>query len=73
MSIARPTLKIDVLKVEQAFFMRYCEGKKAFYVSSKNSKGEEELVSKYMPSWSSLWTRKNAGFEKFLLEDPDLS
>jgi hypothetical protein len=73
MPIVRATLKIDVLKMEQAFFTRYCEGEKAFYVSSTNSKGEEELVSKYIPSWSSLWTCKNAKFEKFLLEGPDLS
>jgi hypothetical protein len=39
----------------------------------KNLKGEEELVSKYMPSWSTMWTRKNTKFEKFLLEDPTLS
>jgi hypothetical protein len=43
-------LKIDVLKMEQVFFTRYWEGEKAFYASSKNSKGEEEFVNKYMPS-----------------------
>ncbi len=50
MSIVRPTSKIDVLKMEQASFMGYHEGEKAFWVSLKNLKGEEELVSKYMPS-----------------------
>jgi hypothetical protein len=35
-------------------------------------KGEEELVRKYMLSWNSLWTYKNAVSEKFLLEDSNL-
>jgi hypothetical protein len=73
MPIVRPTLKVNVLKIKQVFFMGYCEGEKALYISSRNFKGEEELVSKYMPSWSTLWTYKNVKFEKFLLEDPDLS
>jgi len=50
MPIIRPTLNIDVLKMEQAFFTKYYEGENTFYVSSKNSKGEEKLVNKYMPS-----------------------
>jgi hypothetical protein len=63
--IVRLTLKIDVLEMEQVFFMGYHKGKKAFYISSTNSKGEEELVSKYIPSRSFLWTCKNIEFEKF--------
>ncbi len=59
--------------MEQAFFTKYYEGENAFYVSSKNSKGEEELVNKYMPSQNTLWTHKNTKFEKLLLEDQDLS
>jgi hypothetical protein len=50
MLIVRLALKIDVVKMEQAFFTRYKEGENAFYVSSKNSKGDEELVNKCMPS-----------------------
>jgi hypothetical protein len=73
MLIVKLALKIDVLKMEQVFFTGYCEGEKVFYISSKNSKGEEELVNKYIPSWNSLWIHKNVKFEKFLLEDPDLS
>jgi hypothetical protein len=52
MLIVRLALKIDVLKMEQVFFTGYREGENAFYVSSKNSKGEEELVSKYLPSYN---------------------
>jgi hypothetical protein len=33
MLIVRPTLNIDVLKMEQCFFMGYREGEKTFYVS----------------------------------------
>jgi hypothetical protein len=36
--------------MEQAFFMGYHKGEKAFYISSKNFKGEKELISKYTPS-----------------------
>jgi hypothetical protein len=43
MSIVRPTLKIDVLKMKQAFFTGYLEGEKAFYVSSKNPKVKKSL------------------------------
>ncbi len=68
MMIVRPKLKIDVLKMEQVSFIGYCEGETTLYFSSTNLKGEEELVSKYIPSWSFLWTHKNAKFEKFLLE-----
>jgi hypothetical protein len=74
MLIVKLALKIDVRKMEQVFFTWYCKGETTFYVSSTNSKCEEELVNKYIiPSWSSLWTRKNAKFEKFLLKDLDRS
>ncbi len=73
MPIVRPTLKIDVLKMEQVFFTQYCEGEMTFYVSATNFKCEEKLICKYIPSWSSLWTCKNAKFDKFLLEDLDCS
>jgi hypothetical protein len=73
MPIFRLALNINVLKMEQAFFIGYCKGEKAFYVSSKSLKGEKKFVSKYMPSWNILWTYKNVEFEKFLLEDPNIS
>jgi len=50
MLIVRPTLKIDVLKMEKAFFMGYHKGKKTLYVSSQNWKGEEEEVNNYLPT-----------------------
>jgi len=36
MPIVRPALKINVLKMEQAFQMGYQEGNKVFYVFPKN-------------------------------------
>lgn len=69
-SIVRPTLKINVLKMEQAFFTSYREGERAFCVSSTNWKGEEEKVGTYIDTWSSLQKENNAEFGKFLVEDP---
>jgi hypothetical protein len=50
MPIVRPILKINVLKMEQVFFMGYHKGEMALCVSSKSLKGEKTFVSKYMPS-----------------------
>jgi hypothetical protein len=36
MVVVKPTLKIDVFKMEQAFHMGYREGNKVFYVSPTN-------------------------------------
>jgi hypothetical protein len=36
MPMVRPALKIDVLKMEQAFHMGYREGDKVFYVFATN-------------------------------------
>jgi hypothetical protein len=36
MLVVKPTLKIDVLKVEHDFHMGYKEGDKVFYVSATN-------------------------------------
>jgi hypothetical protein len=47
MLVVKPTLKIDVFKMEQMFFTGYWEGARAFYISSQNCKGEEEEVNTY--------------------------
>ncbi len=39
MPIVHPTPKIDVLKMEHAFQIGYCEGEKVFYVYPLNWKG----------------------------------
>jgi len=36
MPIVKPTLKIDILKMQQAFHGKYREGNKVFYVSPTN-------------------------------------
>jgi hypothetical protein len=43
MSIVKPALKIDVLKMEHVFFMSYQKWEKAFYVSSTKWQGEEKI------------------------------
>jgi hypothetical protein len=45
-------LKIDVLKMEQAFQIGYNEGDKIFYVSPLNWKGEEQFVDSYINFWN---------------------
>jgi hypothetical protein len=62
-------LKIDVLKMEQAFQTRYHEGDKVFYVPPLNRKGEEEFIDSNVDSWNAHWHFKNDIFDlTFLLE-----
>ncbi len=62
-------LKIDVLKMEQAFQTRYHKGDKVFYVSPLNWKGEEEFIDSYVDSWNAHYRSKNDIFDlTFLLE-----
>jgi hypothetical protein len=51
MPIVKPTLKINVLKLEQAFQMGYRESDKVFYVSPMNWQGEEEFVAGHIHEW----------------------
>ncbi len=73
MLIVRPALKIDMLKMEQAFFTGYWEGERAFYVSSKNQQGEEQYVCNHVDTWNCFWKEKNAELETFMAEDLYLS
>jgi hypothetical protein len=52
MLIICPTLKIDVLKMEQAFHYGYYEGDKVFYVSPLNWKGQEEFIDDHEARWN---------------------
>jgi hypothetical protein len=47
MLVLKSTLKIDVLKMEQAFHMRYREGDKVLYMFATNWEGEEAIVDAY--------------------------
>jgi len=51
MLVMRPTLKINVLKMEQAFQMGYQEGNKVFYVFPINWQGEEAFVADHIHEW----------------------
>jgi hypothetical protein len=51
MPMVRPTLKIDVVKMEHAFHMGYREGDKVFYVFATNWQGEKTLVDVYEKGW----------------------
>ncbi len=66
MLIVRPTLKTDILKMEQPFHARYKEGNKMFYVDPTNWQGDD-----YEMEWNSFWKFENARFEDFLQSDLD--
>jgi len=58
MPIICPTLKIDVMKMEQAFQMGYMEGEWAFYVSPQNWQGETKSMANFANPQSLLWKQK---------------
>jgi hypothetical protein len=72
MFIVYPTLKINVLKMEEAFQTRYYERDKVFYISPLNWKGEEEFVDSNVDFWNAHWHPGNEKFEHLLLGDHDL-
>jgi len=55
MPIVKPTLKIDILKMEHAFHMGYREGDEVFYLSLIIWKGEEQDVSLHNGTWDEHW------------------
>lgn len=71
MPIVCPTLKIDVMKMEQAIQMGYKESERAFYVSPQNRQGKTEPMINFVDSWSLLWKEKNEQFEAVLKVDLD--
>jgi hypothetical protein len=74
MPIIRPTLKIDILKMEQAFHMGYKEGDKVFYLFPKNWKGVRRKLLFYnrLHGMSISLELENEWFEKLLQDDQDL-
>jgi hypothetical protein len=70
--VVRPTLKIDVFKMEQAFQMGYWQSNKVFYVFPKNWQGEEAFVANHIHEWDDHWKVVNASFEEGLNTDEDL-
>jgi hypothetical protein len=55
MMVVRPALKIDILKMEQAFHMGYKEGDKVFYLSLMSWKGKEQNVFLHSGTWDEHW------------------
>jgi hypothetical protein len=51
--VVKLALKIDILKMEQAFHGGYKEGDKMFYVSSTNGQGGVESIVGYEMEWNS--------------------
>ncbi len=66
MLVVRLALKIDILKMKQAFHDGYKEGNKVFFVSSTNWQGGVESIVGYEMEWNSQWKSKNDRFEEFL-------
>ncbi len=73
MPIIHPTLKNNVMKMEQAFQMGYREGERAFYVSPQNWQGETKSTAKVLESQNLPWMQNNEDFEEFLKVDANLS
>ncbi len=65
MPIVRLALKIDLLKMEQDFWMGYRNREKMFFVPPTNWQGEEISISYVEASWGPLWKEKNDKFEEF--------
>ncbi len=72
MPVVKSTLKINILKMEQAFHGGYREGDKVFYVSLTNQQGGVESTSNYELEWNSQWKFENDRFEEFLNPNLDL-
>jgi hypothetical protein len=55
MPIVHLVLKINVLKMEQAFQVCHMKGEKTFYVSLQNWQGEIKFTTNFAKFESSLW------------------
>jgi len=72
MLVVRLALKIDILKMEQAFHMGYREGDEVFYLFPTSWKGEEQNVSLHIGTSNEYWVIENERFQKVLREDSNL-
>jgi hypothetical protein len=73
MPLVRPTLAIDIKRLEAEFTHRYWPGALVFYVSICNEKGEERSVKDEDTSnWGLHWTSVNDEFEAKLASNPQL-
>jgi hypothetical protein len=73
MRLVRPTLGIDIKRLEAEFTHGYRPGAPVFYVSIYNKKGEVRSVKDEDTSnWGPHWTSINAEFEAKLALNPHL-
>jgi hypothetical protein len=73
MPLVRPTLGIDIKRLEAEFTHGYRPGAPVFYVSICNEKGEVRSVKDEDTSdWGPHWTSVNAEFEAKLALNPHL-
>ncbi len=71
MLVVRPSFKINVLNIKQAFHSNYHEGDKVFYIFLLNWKGEKELKDAHEVKWIVHWCSENQRFEDILLGNLD--
>jgi hypothetical protein len=73
MPLVRPTLAIDIKRLEAEFTHGYRPGAPVFYVSICNDKGEERSVKDVDTSnWGPHWTSVNEEFEAKLASNTHL-
>jgi hypothetical protein len=73
MPLVRPTLAIDIKRLEAEFTHGYRPRAPVFYVSICNDKGEERFVKDVDTSnWGPHWTSVNKEFEAKLASNPHL-
>jgi hypothetical protein len=73
MSIVRPTLSSNLVKLENEFTHGYREGAAVFYVLVTNKVGESsEFTSEEMNGWSSLRKKLNEEFIEYVESIPEL-
>jgi hypothetical protein len=73
MLLVRPTLALDIKRLEVEFTHGYRPGAPVFYVSITNEHGEERFVKDVDTSkWDPHWTSVNKDFEAKLASNPHL-
>ena len=70
MFLVRPTLLLDVLKLEEGFIHGCRSGSVVFHITVVNNEMEtEDVISELMNSWNVRWKIGSAKFDKFIKED----
>jgi len=73
MPLVRPTLSIDVTKLDNDFVHGYCEGAAVFYVSCSNDQGWiQSMTVEERSLLTPLWKAEVSKFDDFLEHTPGL-